>query len=216
MKLGTLQIVKQSDWLAIEDFMQLPFLRMSVIVEDKFSEAGRVAETPIRKVAVIGVLKNPHIGQYVDDLKPLITASAGLGDQLAARLMEAVGPHEVQGYGKGGLVGTAGEQEHASALLTTTFATPFRERIGADSTAWISSYVKVAAPGATIDIPMNAITDVYVRSHYDGMTLMMAETPMPDEIALIFCVATRGRLNARVGGMTFADSKATARSLRKI
>ena len=106
--------------------MQLRFLRISVAVEDKFSEAGRVADVAIRKAAVIGVLKNPFVGQYVDDLKPLITASAGLGDQLAARLMEAIGAHEVQSYGKGGLVGLGGEQEHANALLTTTFATPFR------------------------------------------------------------------------------------------
>jgi hypothetical protein len=25
---------------------------------------------------------------------------------------------------------------------------------------------------------------------------------MPDEIALIFCIANRGRINARVGGLT--------------
>ena len=196
--------------------MQLRFLRISVAVEDKFSEAGRVADVAIRKAAVIGVLKNPFVGQYVDDLKPLITASAGLGGQLAARLMEAIGAHEVQSYGKGGLVGLGGEQEHANALLTTTFATPFRDRIGPDCTAWISSMTKVSAPGTLIDVPMNAITDVYVRSHYDGMSLVVPDAPMPNEIALIFCVATRGRLNARVGGMTFGESKAATRSLRKI
>jgi hypothetical protein len=75
---------------------------------------------------------------------------------------------------------------------------------------------KVSAPGTLIDVPMNAITDVYVRSHYDGMSLVVPDAPMPNEIALIFCVATRGRLNARVGGMTFGESKAATRSLRKI
>ena len=196
--------------------MKLPFLRISVVVEDKFSEAGRGADVAIRKAAVIGVLNNPFVGQYVDDLKPLITASADLGDQLAVRLMEAMGGQDVQSYGKGGLVGVNGEQEHANALLTTTFATPFRDRIGPDCTAWISSMTKVSAPGTAIDVPMNAITDVYVRSHYDGMSLVVPDAPMPDEIALIFCVATRGRLNARVGGMTFEESKVTARALRKI
>lgn len=65
---------------------------------------------------------------------------------------------------------------------------------------------KVAAPGAVIDIPMNCIEDVYVRSHYDGMTLMLPDAPMPDEIALIFCLANRGRINARVGGMTYEEA----------
>jgi hypothetical protein len=29
----------------------------------------------------------------------------------------------------------------------------------------------------------------------------LPDTPLPDEIALIFCMANRGRLNARVGGL---------------
>ncbi len=102
-------------------------------------------------------------------------------------------------------MGTGGEQEHANALLTTVFANPFRDAIGRGD-AWISSMTKVAAPGAVIDIPMNSIDDVYVRSHYDGMTLMLPDAPMPDEIALIFCLANRGRVNARVGGMTYEEA----------
>lgn len=49
---------------------------------------------------------------------------------------------------------------------------------------------------------MNHKDDVYVRSHYDGMTIALQDTPMPDEIAIIFCMASHGRLNARVGGLT--------------
>jgi hypothetical protein len=79
------------------------------------------------------------------------------------------------------------------------------------ASAWISSMTKVAAPGTLIDVPMNAKTDVYVRSHYDGMTLVLPGAPLADEIALIFCVANRGRLNARVGGLAYADTvKASA------
>ncbi len=38
------------------------------------------------------------------------------------------------------------------------------------------------------------------------MSLMLPGAPLPDEIALIFCVASRGRLNARVGGLSYAES----------
>ena len=124
---------------------------------------------------------------------------------MAKVAVAAMAPHEVQSYGKGGIVGLAGEQEHANALLTTTFAEPFRDAIGG-APAWISSMTKVAAPGTLIDVPMNAKTDVYVRSHYDGMTLTLPDAPLPDEIALIFCLANRGRLNARVGGLSYAES----------
>lgn len=59
---------------------------------------------------------------------------------------------------------------------------------------------KRAAPGATIDIPMNHINALYVRSHYDGMTVTLNDAPLADEIAIICCFANRGRLNHRVGG----------------
>jgi hypothetical protein len=190
--------------------MKLTLRRMTTLVDDKFEEAGRVADHPLRKVAVVAVVQNPFIGRFVEDLSPLIAASESIGAAMAKRAMDVVGAHEVQSYGKGGIVGLAGEQEHANALLTTTFATPFRDAIGGGS-AWISSMTKVAAPGTSIDVPMNAKTDVYVRSHYDGMTLILPDAPMPDEIALVFCMANRGRLNARVGGMTYDESKASRR-----
>jgi hypothetical protein len=190
--------------------MQLNIRRMSTVIEDKFEEAGKAANPPLRRLAVVAVVENPFVGRYVEDLSPLVTVSSAIGAEMAKRAIEAFGAYEVESYGKGGIVGLSGEQEHANALLTTTFATPFRELIG-DAPAWISSMTKVAAPGSLIDIPMNAITDVYVRSHYNGMSLVLPDSPMPDEIALIFCLANRGRLNARVGGLTFEESKAALR-----
>ena len=115
----------------------------------------------------------------------------------------------MQSYGKAGLVGVRGEQEHANALLTTVFANPFRAAIG--GAAWISSVTKVGAPGTPIDVPLNCIDDVYVRSHYDAISLCLPDTPMPDEIALIFCVSSGGRLNARVGGLSYAEAAARQR-----
>lgn len=189
--------------------MDLSIRRLLTVVDDKFEEACLPADTPLRKVAVMAVVGNPHVGGYVDDLAPLIQASGDIGIQMAKLALAAMASHEIQSYGKGGIVGLAGEQEHANALLTTTFAEPFRAAMGGAS-AWISSMTKVAAPGTPIDVPMNAKTDVYVRSHYDGMTVMLPGAPMPDEIALIFCVANRGRLNARVGGLSYADSLKSA------
>ncbi|HVL55320.1 MAG TPA: amino acid synthesis family protein [Burkholderiaceae bacterium] len=42
---------------------------------------------------------------------------------------------------------------------------------------------------------------MYVRSHYDGVTVTVPDAPMPDEIAVIIVVANRGRVHARVGGL---------------
>ncbi len=161
---------------------------------------------PLRKVAVVAVLKNPYAGQQVADLRPMIAASEALGHEMGKQLVEALGPYEVQSYGKAGIAGLAGEQEHANALLTTTFADPLRKAIGGGK-AWISSFTKRAPPGVPIDIPLACKDALYVRSHYDGMTVLLPDAPLPDEIAVIFCVANRGRIGARVGGLQFEDVK---------
>lgn len=189
--------------------MDFNIRRTFTVIDDKRVEAGRQANVPLRKVAVIYILENPYIGRYVEDLSPLIEASEGLGRQMAASAVRALDGMGVQSYGKGGVVGLLGEQEHANALLTTTFANPFREAIGG-AKAWISSMTKVAAPGAVIDVPMNCKDDVYVRSHYDGMTLLIPDGPMPDEVAIIFCMGTGGRINARVGGMRYEETLGSA------
>jgi hypothetical protein len=181
--------------------MNITIRRSFVIVEERREEAGRIAARPLRRVAAVTVVENPYAGRYVEDLKPMIDASVPLGHAMARLALEAFGAGEVQSYGKGGIVGVAGEQEHANALLTTAFANPIRDAIGGGD-AWISSFTKKGGPGTMIDIPMNHKDEVYVRSHYDGMSLVLPDAPMPDEIAVIFCIASGGRLNARVGGLT--------------
>jgi hypothetical protein len=75
-----------------------------------------------------------------------------------------------------------------------------RDAVGGGK-AWISSFTKRGGPGTTIDIPLAHKDALYVRSHYDGITIMLPDAPMPDEIAVILCVANRGRIGARVGGL---------------
>jgi Amino acid synthesis len=178
--------------------------RTYAITEERHEEAGRAAAHRLRRVAAVAVVENPYAGRYVDELKPMIDASVQLGRTMAELALSAFGQHEIQSYGKGGIVGVAGEQEHANALLTSTFANPIRAAIGGGD-AWISSFTKKGGPGTIIDIPMNHKDDLWVRSHYDGMSVLVPDAPMPDEIAVIFCVASGGRLNARVGGLTHEE-----------
>jgi len=184
--------------------VQINIRRSYVIIDQRQEEAGRPAAQPLRRLAAVAVVGNPYAGRFVEDLTPMIEASVALGAAMAKLALASFGPHEVQSYGKGGVVGVNGEQEHANALLTTVFANPIRDAIGGGD-AWISSFTKIGGPGTLIDVPMNHKDDVYVRSHYDGMSLMLPDAPMPDEIALIFCIANRGRLNARVGGLTHEE-----------
>src|SRR5690606_7490561 len=138
---------------------------------------------------------------FVQDLAPMIEASAGIGHQIGAKGKALMAPYGgVPSYGKAGLVGLSGEQEHVNALLTSDFANPIREAIGG-AKAWIPSVTKCAAAGASIDVPLAHKDALYVRSHYNNMTLQFGDAPLPNEIVLIMAFTNRGRVHARVGGI---------------
>jgi hypothetical protein len=183
--------------------MQMPVKRWFTFVEETAAPAG---EQPLRKAAVVAVVANPYAGRYVEDLKPMMAASVELGRLMAERGLQAMGPYKAMSFGKGGIVGTAGEQEHVNALLTTAFAEPMRAAMGGGK-AWISSMTKRGAPGTSIDIPFNHKDALYVRSFYDGISLTLHDAPQADEIALIMGFANRGRIGARVGGLRPEDVK---------
>jgi Amino acid synthesis len=185
--------------------MRLEVRRLISFCDHKEVEAGKRHEHPLRRVAVVAIVANPYAGRYVEDLKEAIDASADIGQTLAALGLELMGRYKVESYGKGGVVGLDGELEHANAMLTTTFATPLRNAVGG-AEAWIPSFTKLAAPGSSIDVPLAHKDALYVRSHYDGMTVTLpSDAPARDEVALIVCLANRGRLNARVGGLAAKD-----------
>ena len=180
--------------------------RILAFVDETRAEAGRPAEPVLRKVAVAAVVRNPFAGRYEPDLAPLVEASAGIGRELAELAMKLLAPYAAESYGKAAVVGTAGEQEHGVAMLTTVFGNVMREAAGGGK-AWISSVTKRAAPGAAIDIPLAHKDALYVRSHYDGMTLTLSDAPLADEIAVICVYANRGRPNHRVGGLAKDEIK---------
>jgi hypothetical protein len=179
----------------------------SQIEEVRLAAGAHDDGPPLRKVAVCAVVTNPYAGQgYVQNLNALVEASQEIGTMIgaeAARLLDA----PVASYGKGGLVGAAGEQEHVNAALTSVFGNAFRDAIGGGE-AWITSVTKPGAPGVVIDVPLAYKDEIWVRSHYDALEVRIPDAPLPDELVIIAAVANRGRLNARVGGMSVDEPKA--------
>jgi hypothetical protein len=177
------------------------------VVEETRSAAGRAVAAPLRKVAAMAVVRNPLAGKgFVEDLTGLVEPSEALGRDLGERAQELLGA-PVESYGKGAICGIAGEQEHANACLTSAFGNAFRKAIGGGE-AWISSATKVGSPGTAIDVPLAYKDELWVRSHYDAIELRVPDAPMPDEIVVIAVVADRGRLHARLGGMTVEEALA--------
>ncbi|WP_134498932.1 amino acid synthesis family protein [Microvirga pakistanensis] len=170
-------------------------------------DGGRPGDTLI-KAAVGVVIRNPFAGKFVPQLSDLIEPSPAIGYALGERAVALLGNRQVESYGKGGIAGTAGEQEHVVACITTEFGDPLRQQVGGGK-AWISSVSKVAVAGTAIDIPLAHKDELYIRSHYDAVTFCVPDGPRPDELLICVAVASGPRVHQRVGGKSVADLKAS-------
>jgi hypothetical protein len=169
-------------------------------------EAGQAVDPPLRKAAVAAIIDNPFAGRFERDLSLLTKASEEIGRTICRLAVSLLAPHKPASYGKAAIIGINGEQEHGVAMLTTVFGNVMRDAAGGGK-AWISSITKRAAPGSTIDIPLAHKDALYVRSHYDGITITIPDAPLPNEIAIICAYASRGRPNHRVGGLAVNEIK---------
>ncbi len=188
----------------------LEIRKVLTVVEEVRTEGGRGDDGgPVRKAACAVVFRNPYAGrEWSEDLSELVEPSAALGELIGSAVHDALGGATIEGHGKAVLVGLDGEQEHGNAVKTTTFGNPFREAFGGGK-AWLPSTTKRCAPGSAVDVPICFTHEIWVRSHYDTITVVVPDAPAPDEIVLIGAVSTRGRLNARLGGMTKAEALAS-------
>ena len=169
------------------------------------NEMGEITDgAPLAKFIVGVVIKNPYANKFSEDLSLLTNPSNELGEAFGARLVRASNGYPITSYGKSCIIGVSGEYEHGNACLTTAFADPVRKAIGGGK-AWIPSTGKLGGPGVNIDVPLANKDALYVRSHYDTVTVSLNDAPRPDEICVIFAGASRGRLNARLGGLKETD-----------
>ena len=106
-----------------------------------------------------------------------------------------------ESYGKAAAVGEDGELEHAAALLHPKMGTPVRRVLGKGA-ALIPSSKKRGGPGLVLDVPLGHKDAAYVRSHFDGIEIRVADAPRAGEILVAVAVTDGGRPLPRVGGLT--------------
>jgi hypothetical protein len=165
--------------------------------EVTFSELGHKAARPVARAVGIGIIDNPFAGRRAENLQLLFEAGAALGERLMPELVKLLDGPAVS-YGKGAIVGVAGEMEHGGACIHPMLGRPMRAAIGGGQ-AVISSNVKLAAPGASIDIPLGHKDDSWSFPHFDTITVAVADSPRPHEIMVIIAIADGGRLDNRCG-----------------
>ena len=90
--------------------------RVFTHLEEIRHEFGPVADVPLLRGAIGAVLTNPFAGRYEPDILPMMDALQDVGLDMAQRLLKAMGvPAErIETYGKGAIVGAAGELEHGA------------------------------------------------------------------------------------------------------
>jgi len=180
-------------------------IRKQIIsIEEIFHEGGPISKRPLRRGVVMSVINNPFAGRYEVDIEGFMEELKPLGLDMATRLIAALGGRaKVESYGKGAIIGAAGELEHG-ALWHVPGGYAMRETLGG-AMAIVPSAKKVAAVGATLDIPITHIQASYVRSHFDAMEISCADAPRADEMLLALVMSTGPRIHARVGGLAAGD-----------
>lgn len=174
--------------------------RITLQIEEIHHEFGPAPPHPHLKGAILAVCANPFAGRHVNDIQPAMEALKPLALGLTDRLVAALGGRDgIDAYGKGAIVGAAGEAEHG-ALWHVAGGYGMRERLG-ECRAIVPSAMKVGAMGATLDIPLGHVNAAYVRSRFDCITVRIEDAPRPAEVLFALAMAKGGRIHSRMGGL---------------
>lgn len=178
-----------------------------LVVEEIFHENGPPPDKPVRRAAALAVIHNPFAGRYVEDIAGFMDELKPLGLAMAQSLISALCDNfkVVEGFGKGAIVGPAGELEHG-ALWHVPGGYAMRQLLGG-AKAIVPSTKKVGGPGTRLDVPITHINASYVRSHFDAMEVSIPDAPRCDEIILALVMTTGARIHARVGGLKASEVK---------
>ncbi len=181
--------------------------KIVVTVEETHREMEQAIAPATRKAVAVAVIENPFAGVYQEDLSDLMDIGAELGELLGRRCVESLGvtPDAAESYGKSAMVGENGELEHAAAILHPKLGAPLRKEVEKGA-ALVPSSKKMGGPGQVLDVPLGHKDAAYVRSHFDGIEVMLNDAPRANEIMVAVAVTDSGRPLPRVGGLTAADA----------
>jgi hypothetical protein len=178
-----------------------------VQVEEIFHEGGPTSKEPPRRGVILAVIENPFAGSYVADIAGWMETLKPLGLDMAQRLLAALGGDisAIEGYGKGAIVGEAGELEHG-ALWHVPGGYSMREVLG-NAKAIVPSAKKVGGLGTRLDVPITHINASYVRSHFDAIEIGIPDAPRRNELVFALAMTTGARVHSRLGGLEAKNIK---------
>lgn len=176
--------------------------KILTIEEQCLMEGGICLQSPVEKIAVMAVIRDPFAGEYVEDLQPLVDFGHELGCRLTQIAIDKFGRERVESFGKGSIVGANCELEHGAALNHVRFGNAIRSTLGYPCKTIVPSTITRGGPGAVLTVPLVHREANLVRSHFDAMTVQVPDAPAGNEIVVIAAFACGGRPLSRLGGLT--------------
>jgi hypothetical protein len=186
--------------------MSAKIRKIIVQVDETLIEMGQAVSPPTRRALAMAVIENPYAGKYSQQLDELIAIGEELGGLLGQKCVEAldITPAQAQSYGKGAIVGEAGELEHAAAILHPKLGAPLRKAVEKGA-ALVPSAKKMGGLGSALDVPLGHKDAAFVRSHFDAMEARVSDAPRANEIVVAVVVTASGRPLARIGGLQVSE-----------
>jgi Amino acid synthesis len=157
------------------------------LIDETLMDGGQPFVQPLRRVAVIAVVRNPLVGRNDENLAELVRDGEDLGRVLAQRALKYIDRKQVTMIGKAAIIGTDGQPEHGQAILFPKFAAAVREVLDA-SAARMFGEKKIAPAGSPIVVELQSIDGRSAES-FGSLEIRVPGAPRSDEILVALVVA---------------------------
>ena len=178
------------------DIRKIVYYQEEILFENRRSPASSIT-----RASVAAVISNPWAGTGANTDLSKVTAELAprLARTLTNRLLEGLGgANRIEAFGKAAIVGTAGELEHAAALIHTPyFGNLVREFLEGSSIICFAD--DRAEPGQALVVPMWHKNQASTRSHYQTLSTRVSDGPGANEIVVIVAASTGSRPHPRIG-----------------
>ena len=177
------------------------YIRSMTLIERKvLAESGAGLDDTTIQIASCATIRNPLAGTApTASLDPLVDLSVAVGELLVGSAMERAGGRAIRGYGKAALVGTDGDLEHGAAMIHVRLGLPMRRGAGGGP-ALIPGNGKVGPAGTNVDVIFGGLDDAWDYDAMDTMSVVVPDSPRPNEILLVVGYLIGTRPGARISG----------------
>jgi hypothetical protein len=158
------------------------------LIEDTLMDGGQPLAQPLRRVAVIAVVRNPLVSRNDENLSELVRDGEDLGRFLSERAVEHIDRRRITLLGKAAIVGGDGEPEHGQAILYPKFAAAVRTTLDL-ATARIFGEKKIGPAGSGIEVVLRELAPTSSDEVAGTMELRVPGSPRDDEILVALVVA---------------------------